>query len=79
MMARARKSPPTLRLRCHRESSLIPCTLHGLTCAVHHDRSVIWKLMSFTFAMITLPIGTYFFTVNFVFQGEFLSCTKEHC
>jgi hypothetical protein len=25
--------------------------------------------MSFTFAMITLPIGTYFFTVNFVFQG----------
>ncbi|CAN9353421.1 unnamed protein product [Alternaria alternata] len=32
--------------------------------------SVIWKLMSFTFAMITLPIGTYFFTVNFVFQGN---------
>lgn len=34
------------------------------------NRSVIWKLMSFTFAMITLPIGTYFFTVNFVFQGK---------
>ncbi|KAI4916430.1 vacuolar ATPase assembly integral membrane protein vma21 [Alternaria conjuncta] len=32
--------------------------------------SVIWKLMSFTFAMITLPIGTYFFTVNFVFKGN---------
>ncbi|KAH7399374.1 VMA21-like domain-containing protein [Pyrenochaeta sp. MPI-SDFR-AT-0127] len=32
--------------------------------------SVIWKLMSFTFAMITLPIGTYFFTVNFVFGGN---------
>ncbi|KAF2035840.1 hypothetical protein EK21DRAFT_106677 [Setomelanomma holmii] len=32
--------------------------------------SVIWKLMSFTFAMITLPIGTYFFTVNFVFRGN---------
>jgi hypothetical protein len=32
--------------------------------------SVIWKLMSFTFAMITLPIGTYFFTVNLVFRGE---------
>jgi hypothetical protein len=31
--------------------------------------SVIWKLMSFTFAMITLPIGTYFFTVNYVFGG----------
>lgn len=26
--------------------------------------------MSFTFAMITLPIGTYFFTVNFVFGGN---------
>ncbi|KAJ4372256.1 vacuolar ATPase assembly integral membrane protein vma21 [Neocucurbitaria cava] len=32
--------------------------------------SVIWKLMSFTFAMITLPISTYFFTVNFVFSGN---------
>ncbi|KAI4684863.1 vacuolar ATPase assembly integral membrane protein vma21 [Alternaria novae-zelandiae] len=32
--------------------------------------SVIWKLMSFTFAMITLPIGTYFFSVNFVFKGN---------
>lgn len=30
--------------------------------------------MSFTFAMITLPIGTYFFTVNFVFQGELFMC-----
>lgn len=26
--------------------------------------------MSFTFAMITLPIGTYFFTNAYVFQGE---------
>ena len=33
--------------------------------------SVIWKLMSFTFAMITLPISTYFFSVNFVFGGGF--------
>ncbi|OAL55794.1 hypothetical protein IQ07DRAFT_583234 [Pyrenochaeta sp. DS3sAY3a] len=32
--------------------------------------SVIWKLMSFTFAMITLPIGTYFFSVHFVFKGN---------
>lgn len=29
--------------------------------------------MSFTFAMITLPIGTYFFTVNFVFRGSCLT------
>jgi len=33
-------------------------------------RSVIWKLLSFTFAMVTLPIGTYFFTVNYVFNGS---------
>ncbi|KAF2132898.1 hypothetical protein P153DRAFT_175913 [Dothidotthia symphoricarpi CBS 119687] len=32
--------------------------------------SVIVKLMSATFAMITLPLGTYFFTVNFVFNGN---------
>lgn len=25
--------------------------------------------MSFTFAMITLPIGTYFFTAAYVFKG----------
>jgi hypothetical protein len=33
--------------------------------------------MSFTFAMITLPIGTYFFTVNFVFQGELFMCVVK--
>ena len=32
---------------------------------------VIFKLMSFTFAMITLPIGTYFFTNAYVFNGTF--------
>ncbi|KAJ4325843.1 vacuolar ATPase assembly integral membrane protein vma21 [Neodidymelliopsis sp. IMI 364377] len=32
--------------------------------------SVIFKLMSFTFAMITLPIGTYFFTNTYVFNGN---------
>ncbi|KAL6711844.1 vacuolar ATPase assembly integral membrane protein vma21 [Coniothyrium glycines] len=32
--------------------------------------SVIWKLMGFTFAMIVLPISTYFFSVNFVFGGN---------
>jgi hypothetical protein len=31
---------------------------------------VIFKLMSFTFAMITLPIGTYFFTNAYVFNGK---------
>ncbi|KAF1932004.1 vacuolar ATPase assembly integral membrane protein VMA21 [Didymella exigua CBS 183.55] len=33
-------------------------------------RGVIFKLMSFTFAMITLPIGTYFFTAAYVFKGN---------
>jgi len=28
--------------------------------------------MSFTFAMITLPISTYFFSVKFVFGGQYL-------
>lgn len=32
--------------------------------------SVVWKLMSFTFAMICLPIGTYFFTAAYVFKGN---------
>ncbi|ORY14987.1 vacuolar ATPase assembly integral membrane protein VMA21 [Clohesyomyces aquaticus] len=32
--------------------------------------AVIWKLLSFTFAMITLPIGTYFFMVRFVVKGN---------
>ncbi|EKG22395.1 hypothetical protein MPH_00256 [Macrophomina phaseolina MS6] len=32
--------------------------------------SVIFKLLGFTFAMITLPIGTYFATVNTIFKGN---------
>ncbi|KAF2805933.1 vacuolar ATPase assembly integral membrane protein VMA21 [Mytilinidion resinicola] len=32
--------------------------------------AVIWKLLGFTFAMITMPIGTYFLTVNTVFKGN---------
>ncbi|KAB2573998.1 hypothetical protein BFW01_g4231 [Lasiodiplodia theobromae] len=31
---------------------------------------VIFKLLGFTFAMITLPIGTYFVTVNTIFKGN---------
>ncbi|KAH6638132.1 vacuolar ATPase assembly integral membrane protein VMA21 [Boeremia exigua] len=31
---------------------------------------VIFKLMAFTFAMVTLPIGTYFFTNAYVFNGN---------
>jgi hypothetical protein len=35
------------------------------------NRSVIYKLLSFTFAMVTLPLGTYFFTVAYVFNGRY--------
>jgi hypothetical protein len=31
---------------------------------------VIVKLLAFTFAMIVVPIGSYFATVNTVFKGE---------
>ncbi|KDN67041.1 putative VMA21-like domain-containing protein [Colletotrichum sublineola] len=35
---------------------------------------VIMKLLGFTFAMIVLPIGTYFATVDFIFRGGLLRC-----
>ncbi|KAM0242602.1 hypothetical protein ACHAPO_001024 [Fusarium lateritium] len=31
---------------------------------------VIYKLLAFTFAMVFLPIGSYFLTVNTVFNGN---------
>ncbi|KAH7123704.1 vacuolar ATPase assembly integral membrane protein VMA21 [Dendryphion nanum] len=31
---------------------------------------VIYKLLGFTFAMVTLPLSTYFFIVNYVFIGN---------
>ncbi|KAG8349955.1 hypothetical protein FVEN_g11886 [Fusarium venenatum] len=31
---------------------------------------VIYKLLAFTFAMVFLPIGSYFLTVNNVFNGN---------
>lgn len=31
---------------------------------------VIYKLLGFTFAMAFFPLGSYFFTVNMVFNGE---------
>ncbi|CCF37338.1 vacuolar ATPase assembly integral membrane protein VMA21 [Colletotrichum higginsianum] len=40
----------------------------NITPAVPMD--VILKLLGFTFAMIVLPIGTYFVTVDFLFKGN---------
>ncbi|KAI9899385.1 hypothetical protein N3K66_005846 [Trichothecium roseum] len=31
---------------------------------------VIYKLLAFTFAMVVIPIGSYFVTVNTVFSGN---------
>lgn len=31
---------------------------------------VIYKLLAFTFAMIVVPIGSYFVTVNTIFSGN---------
>ncbi|KAM0379727.1 hypothetical protein ACHAPK_000303 [Fusarium culmorum] len=31
---------------------------------------VIYKLLAFTFAMVFIPIGSYFLTVNTVFNGN---------
>lgn len=33
------------------------------------SRSVIAKLLAFTAAMVTLPIGSYFMSVNILFGG----------
>ena len=33
-------------------------------------RDVIYKLLAFTFAMVVIPIGSYFVTVNTVFRGK---------
>jgi hypothetical protein len=31
---------------------------------------VIWKLLGFSFAMIVLPIGGFYFTRRMIFKGE---------
>lgn len=35
-------------------------------------KSVVAKLLGFTFAMVTVPIGAYFLTVDTVFKGTYL-------
>lgn len=34
-----------------------------------NSRSVIYKLLAFTFAMVVFPISSYFLTVNTIFKG----------
>ncbi|KAL6868987.1 vacuolar ATPase assembly integral membrane protein vma21 [Amphichorda felina] len=40
----------------------------NISPAVSQD--VIYKLLAFTFAMIIVPIGSYFLTVNTIFRGN---------
>jgi vacuolar ATPase assembly integral membrane protein VMA21 len=40
-------------------------------------RSVIYKLLGFTLAMVAAPIGTYFMTVNTIFKGFSLVSVKR--
>ena len=41
-------------------------------------RSVIYKLLGFTLAMVAAPIGTYFMTVNTIFKGFSFVSVKRH-
>ena len=43
-------------------------------------RDVIIKLLAFTLAMIVIPIGSYFVTINTIFGGEYynLSYCNSH-
>ena len=41
-------------------------------------RSVIYKLLGFTLAMVAAPIGTYFMAVNTIFKGFSFVSAKRH-
>jgi hypothetical protein len=38
-------------------------------CADQASRDVMFKLLAFTAAMVILPLGTYWFSLNYVFAG----------
>lgn len=38
--------------------------------STHRSRSVIMKLLAFTLAMVVVPIGSYFVTVDHLFKGK---------
>ena len=39
-------------------------------------RSVIYKLLSFTLAMIAGPIGVYFVTLNTIYKGQLITASR---
>ena len=46
----------------------IPLTY--LICVLTSTRAVIIKLLAFTFAMVVVPLGSFFFTRAYVFSGN---------
>ncbi|EMF10601.1 vacuolar ATPase assembly integral membrane protein VMA21 [Sphaerulina musiva SO2202] len=50
------------------DTTLSPDVKSNISPAV--PASVIYKLLGFTFAMITFPIGSYFLSVNLLFGGN---------
>ena len=65
-----RRSPTSaLLFLCENaKSHRVPLRLWRLT-HMHSARDVIYKLLAFTMAMISVPIGGYFLTVNTIFKG----------
>jgi vacuolar ATPase assembly integral membrane protein VMA21 len=73
-MTRAIQRSPTWHPPCLREHfrwvQKIPTRL------IWALRAVIYKLLVFTLAMIAMPIGTYFATVDVVFRGRSGLCRR---
>lgn len=64
-----RSSIPLLNTIPFHEIPLLKNLNHETSLTTKLFRSIIFKLLAFTFAMVTLPIGSYFLTVNALFSG----------
>lgn len=70
-MATRRLNPPTLSAAekdSHHESTLSNAEKSNTAPAV--PLHVIMKLLGFTLAMVVVPIGSYFMTLNTLFNGN---------
>lgn len=68
-MKRNRMADQTYPLPSLSPFPLLPFQLKNPTHKAVPHRSVIVKLLGFTAAMVILPIGSYFVTVNTIFRG----------
>lgn len=72
------KANPTLRPQS--QSTLTHLTrVKPIDANTFASREVIIKLLLFTFAMIILPIGSYFVTLNTIYGGEPSCHHTQHC